>query len=122
VTERNRPDRAVVLLIATEEAAAIGADPAAVLAMAIDRLSKRARRAAMLRILAETGCSRSGLAHVWGCDRQVVCRLINPRRPERKAKPERAVNGNDHRQRTAPEQRNADLAAWNALGRRSEAA
>jgi hypothetical protein len=90
--------------------------------MAIDRLSKRARRAAMLRILAETGCSRSGLAHVWGCDRQVVCRLINPRRPERKAKPERAVNGNDQRRRTRAEQCNADLAAWNALGRRSEAA
>lgn len=42
--------------------------------VARDRASTRLRRQAWAQILAETGCSVSGLADVWGCDRQAIHR------------------------------------------------
>ena len=77
----NRPPHDVVERIATEEAAEAGARLGDVLSMRLDGRAKLARRRAWKRILRETGCSVSGLADVWGCDRQAIEKAI--RKPEK---------------------------------------
>lgn len=66
-----RPDRATVERIAREEAWFAGVPLGVVMTMRRYPGAKIARRRAMLRIIDETGCSNSGLAFVWGCDRQI---------------------------------------------------
>lgn len=73
-----RPSRADVIRIATEEAHKAGADPEAVMGLnraeGFDRGAANiaARHRALARIVRETGCSRYGLALVWGCDRKAI--------------------------------------------------
>jgi hypothetical protein len=111
---RRSPDRDTVLRIAREEAEAVNASLDCVLDMRRDRRARSARRAAMRRIIAETGCSKSGLAHVWGFDRQVVCRIFNP--PKRRT-PERR-----DRHRIARPSALNDLNHWRQLGQKRGAA
>lgn len=71
MSQARKPDPETVTRIASEEAAVVGVNVDDVLAMRESRLVVLARRRAFTRILAETGCSNSGLATVWGCDRQI---------------------------------------------------
>jgi len=105
--------------------------------------AKAARIRAWARIIAETGCTGSELARIWGCEREAIYRAfpkkrtwtVEPKpRPEPEPKPlydaatkarlyaryrsiraDRIIEGRD------PETQ-ADIAAWRALGRREKAA
>ena len=77
----NRPPHDVVERIAAEEAAEAGTRLGDVLSMRLYGRAKQARTRAWKRILRETGCSVSGLADVWGCDRQAIEKAI--RKPEK---------------------------------------
>jgi hypothetical protein len=66
------PDRNIVARIIREEAAAHGVEPSAVSGASSHRAAHMARRRAVARILAETGCSRLGLSKVWGMSRQAA--------------------------------------------------
>lgn len=70
-----RPQADFVREVITDCAASAGVSFTDVLA---DRsvASSRARRSSWLRILAETGCSKGGLADVWGCHRQAIHRAL----------------------------------------------
>lgn len=119
-----KPDRALVLRVAEEESAATGAKLANVLGMATDGYSKLARRRAMVRIVRETGCTLGGLAVVWGCDRQVVARIVLMGEPtpakEMIYDPDtrerlRWAHGEDREAQIAAgndAQTNADIGAW----------
>lgn len=131
MTALSRPPKAVVLKIATQEAEAIGASTSDVLSMSRKAKAHRARLTAWRRILAETGCTVGGLAAVWGCDRQAIRAAISLR-DERKAKRviSRLVQETTDRLRWhygagraasiiagLDAATNADVAAWNRLGR-----
>lgn len=122
----------LILQFASEEAEAAGAKVGDVLGMAIDIRSKAARRRAMDRIIAETGCSYSALARLWGCDRNIPGRYTRPpatppvyRRAE---KPLYDANTRHHLRLAhgetraaeiiagADAQTNIDIAAWRSLG------
>jgi hypothetical protein len=122
------PDKALILRVATEEAAAAGAQLGDVLGMAIDGRAIAARRRAMLRIISETQCSPSALARAWGCDPSLPSRYVreeshrqaaavsaydlNTRARLHACHPERAASiiaGTDAAT-------NADIAAWRRIG------
>lgn len=125
-SDANYPDHATVLRIATQEAEAACAQVADVLSMSRGGRASMARRRAMVRILIETGCSDSGLAVVWDCDRQVVTRLRDrlepPPRPVYDPDTLARLNARHGPERTALIATGrdyatiADIAAWRALG------
>lgn len=65
-----RPPGAVVRQVVAEEAFRAGLLSKQILGRAPKFAGPR--RTAMRRIITETGCSRQGLAQVWGCDRRAV--------------------------------------------------
>lgn len=77
-----RPDRQLVIDIATREAFAAGANLNDVLSMARDGRSRAARRRAMARIMEVSGCSPTGLAEIWGCDVSIAAKLAPPKPPK----------------------------------------
>ncbi len=102
-----------------------------------ERRIVKARERAFLRILKETGCSMNGLADVWGCDASAVRRAV-ARQQERIARRPTMASAEaiaQHARTVAflyPERARAilagrdpatlaDLARWNALGRKSAA-
>ena len=121
----NVPDRSVVVRIIREEAAAHGVEPSMVAGKSPHRAAHKARRSAVSRILAETGCSRIGLAKVWGMTRQSAQRCAKDAEPRplydartahqfRWIHPLRAeaiLMGRDAAT-------NEDIAAWRTLGSR----
>lgn len=126
-----RPDRQTVRLIAEQEAREAHTDVGAMLSMSRASYAALARRRAWIRILRETECSVSGLADVWGCDRQAIHKAISKPSPvashgydattvSRLASchgPDRAraiLTGKDPATQT-------DVARWNSLGRRDAA-
>ncbi len=80
---KNHPDQARVVQIATEEAAREGVTFAEVMGPGLQRAPVRARKAAWLRILRETGCSMTGLAKVWGCGHYSILRVVQADRAAR---------------------------------------
>lgn len=139
----NRPERADVERIIRSVARRAGVPWPNLMHVQHDREVVALRERAWLRILRETGCSITGLADVWGCDRKSIQRAIQKagsklaaknegvrRKAAAKAKaeaqhaatvrflyPDRAaaiLSGKDP-------QTQADVARWNAIGRRSTA-
>ena len=139
----NRPERTDVERIIRSVARSAGVPWPNLIHITHDRETVRLRARAFVRIMRETGCSISGLAQVWGCDRKSIQRAVQKagvrlgaqkanatRRAKAKAKadaqhaatvrflyPERAdaiLSGNDP-------QTQADVARWNAIGRRDAA-
>lgn len=72
--------RIVIERVAAEEARKVRATLGEVLGESNQRHVTRARRKAFYRVIAETGCSVSGLARTWGCDRRTVQRALRGRR------------------------------------------
>ncbi len=133
----NRPERAVVERVIRSVARSAGVPWANLIHVMHDRELVALRERAWLRIMRETGCSVTGLAEVWGCDRKSVQRAIHKagsrlrtRKAIAQAKtdaqhaatvrflyPDRAaaiLSGNDP-------QTLADVARWTSLGQRSAA-
>ena len=132
--------REFIQAVATEEARRAGADLGDVLGMAYGRRSRNAREAAMIRILDETGCSKSALARLWGCDRQLPGRyqrgnrrgkVVTPKPPPAPAlaiydRMTRLRLLSRHGEQRAVQimagldpQTQADIAAWRGLGARA---
>jgi hypothetical protein len=80
----NRPSRQAVYSIAQAVALEHVINPADIyIGRGIGMYA--ARKDAWWRIMSETGCSMSGLAHVWGIDRQAIWRAFNLLPPEERA-------------------------------------
>lgn len=132
-TYPSRPSREAVERIAASVARRAGLPTNSLFFKMYEGAVVRARQTAFRRILRETGCSMNGLADVWGCDLKCVQRAVSKRRARAIHKPSPAhvqyeaairwhypvsaaaiLGGKDP-------QTQADIARWNALGRRAAA-
>ncbi len=114
------PDRATVLRIVGEEAQAHSARIADVLGASNKARAKRARTAAVMRIMSETGCSHRGLEKIWGASLKRLARRNVRRESLEVATMERLVwiYGEARAEQIAAgrdPKTQRDIAAWNRL-------
>lgn len=72
MTRAARPARDLVTSVVASVAAERGVDPDKITFMVQAPEAVAARRECYRRVIAQSGCSVKGLAHVWGCDHQTI--------------------------------------------------
>jgi hypothetical protein len=123
-----RPNPNFVRSVAEEEARRSRVSLSLVLGASVLRSAVEARRRAMRRILATTGCTMTALAEVWGCEADSVKRAVQAvsqagERPTYDSATIERLTWRYGPARTAQiiggscPHTNRDIAAWRGLGR-----